>query len=226
VPFERGEQRLPFYNPARMRRVLQAALFVGMAGCLLVEPNPDFSPDVGTIVGNSADDSASAESTETASSGEESTSTSAVVSTSAGSDMDSGADVESSSDSDAYLPPCADVDLGSGIGSVYAGELTDGDRWNPSCGGFMHDDWVAVWTPPESGRFRFYTQSNTMDMDPLLALLETCSGPELACNDDDHESGSFLDSAISLDLDAGSPIIVVVDSLSGDGPFALYIAAE
>jgi hypothetical protein len=87
-----------------------------------------------------------------------------------------------------------------------------------SCGGLGSPDYAYLWTAPADGVYRFDTLGSTFDT--VVYLLDgTCSGPQLACNDD---SGGPT-AAASAYLDAGQVIVIVIDGAGASGSFQLTI---
>ncbi len=125
-------------------------------------------------------------------------------------------------------PPvaCQPIDLGSRIGQWAADGYNDGiSLLSGSCGGYGAPETVFRWTAPREGVFTFDTRGS--EIDTLLYLLQDapqCGGQELwgACNDDWYE----LDSRVSISLQAGQTINVVVDGFSDydRGYFVLNIS--
>jgi hypothetical protein len=100
--------------------------------------------------------------------------------------------------------------------------LVAGDAFEGSCGTEDAGDRALAFTAPQDGLYSFDTQGS--DFDTVLYLLDgTCSGPELACNDD--EPGTLAGhSALVLPLAAGQDVTAVVEGALGQtGELALTI---
>jgi hypothetical protein len=121
------------------------------------------------------------------------------------------------------VPPpmgiCPDDDIGNTVPQTVMGDNTGlGDDWEPSCapGG---EDAMYEFTAPAAGNYTFDTIGSAGDT--LLAVIQDCAGPELACNDD---FGGLLTSSVTVPLAAGESVIIVVDGFGGGtGPFVLNI---
>lgn len=88
-----------------------------------------------------------------------------------------------------------------------------------SCGGDAAPDHAFAFTAPEDGQYTFNT--NGSDFDTVLYVLDgaECGAPEIACDDD---GGDSVQSELTVPLDAGQTVVVVVDGYSSDsGAFSL-----
>jgi hypothetical protein len=65
-----------------------------------------------------------------------------------------------------------------------------------------------LWTAPRDGVYTVDTVGSTFDT--VLYALESCTGPEITCAD-----GNGDDTSITLDLQAGEQVVLVVDGDSG-----------
>lgn len=67
------------------------------------------------------------------------------------------------------------------------------------------------FTPLETRSYTFRTLGSTFDT--VLSVLASCDGETLACNDDDAKStlGNDRSSVVTLDLEKGQSVVVVVD---------------
>jgi len=92
-----------------------------------------------------------------------------------------------------------------------------------SCGG-AGDELAYHWTPATTGSYRFSVDASGLDMVLYLRAGEVSScGEELACADD---FGAGVDEALTVNLEGGVPVTVVVDSASAAlGSFTLMIEA-
>jgi hypothetical protein len=121
---------------------------------------------------------------------------------------------------DTGLPGCVDEDLGSAVPqSVNGNNAGGGNDVTPACGGGGGEDKVYQFTAPVDGWYAFDTFGSTFDT--TLSAFTECGGAQLACNDD---AAGTLQSRISLGLEAGQSVLLVVDSYAGDvGAFTLNI---
>ena len=76
-----------------------------------------------------------------------------------------------------------------------------------------------MWTAPATSRYKFSTAGS--DFDTVLYLLRgSCSGDEIACNDD----AVGLQSEVVVGLSAGEVVTVVIDGYgTGSGDYELAI---
>ena len=90
----------------------------------------------------------------------------------------------------------------------------------PQCGVGGGEDVMYRFTAPAGGTYVFDTTGTAFDT--VLAVLGSCGGPELDCNDDTDG----LTSEVTVALMAGESVIIVVDSYDGEvGPFTLNVTA-
>lgn len=129
---------------------------------------------------------------------------------------------------DTGAPPpsgtCPNGDLAMAEGDAVATGVTSGlgNHVTPTCTDSATDDAVYTWTAPRTAGFVFDTMGS--DFDTVLALLagNTCTGSELACDDDGADVG--LTSRIYYEVTEGTTYAIVVDGYDDDkGPFALNI---
>ncbi|MEM9067803.1 MAG: hypothetical protein AAGE52_04830 [Myxococcota bacterium] len=103
---------------------------------------------------------------------------------------------------------CPDQTLGSGdsirVNTTGAGNDTDG-----GCGGSGGADVSIAWTAPASGTYFFTTDGS--DFDTVLYVQDRCGGSTLVCDDD---GGDGLQSRLSLEVEAGTTLIIVIDGFS------------
>ena len=88
-----------------------------------------------------------------------------------------------------------------------------------SCGGDSAPDHAFAFTASEDGLYTFDT--NGSDFDTVLYVLDgaECGAPEIACDDD---GGDSLQSELTVPLDAGQTVVVVVDGYNtNSGAFSL-----
>jgi hypothetical protein len=135
---------------------------------------------------------------------------------------------------DAPLPPdgsiasCANFDLGSALGTKIASGNTTGQGDNyRACSGAGSPDVSYAWTAPATASFTFDTCSSSNRLfDTTLTVLEsTCTGKQLACNDDGCNDGTFLSRA-KVSLTKGETVIIVVDGNGDQGSYSLSIAQD
>lgn len=88
-----------------------------------------------------------------------------------------------------------------------------------SCGGLHSPDHAYLWAAPADGVYRFDTGGSAFDTVAYL-LDPTCTGPELACNDDAGGPAA----AVAAYLLAGQEVVIVIDGAGASGSFQLQIA--
>lgn len=163
-----------------------------------------------------------ADTTAESSSTAESSGTTTSESSSSSEESSSGAIVEESSESGTPAPECpvADLDPDS-TDPVFGNTLGRDDDFTGSCGGDGSPDVGYTFTAPADGTYTFDTSNSQLDT--VLYLLDgTCSGTELACNDD----GDGSRSVITIDLLAGQTVTAIVDGNAPTGdPFSLRVRA-
>ncbi len=121
--------------------------------------------------------------------------------------------------------PCPQTDLGSTVPAVVTGSTAGGVNLFglASCadGGVSAPDASYRWTAPADGMYAIDTGGSAFDT--ILAVREaTCSGIELACNDDAPDLG--VQSRLTLSLSAGQAIVIVVDGFGAQaGTYTLAI---
>lgn len=124
---------------------------------------------------------------------------------------------------DASACTCDDLDAGGDLGAAIASGDTDSDddTLSISCAMGGGADHIVSFTAPSAGQYVFETVDS--DYDTALAAFDTCDvTSELACNDD----AAGQQSQITLNLDAGQTILLVVDGWNGDtGPWVLNVNA-
>lgn len=87
-----------------------------------------------------------------------------------------------------------------------------------SCGGLGSPDHAYLWAAPADGVYRFDTEGSAFDTVAYL-LDPTCTGPELACNDDAGGPAA----AVAAYLLAGQEVVIVIDGAGASGSFLLQI---
>ncbi|MBV1860595.1 MAG: hypothetical protein KUG77_19435 [Nannocystaceae bacterium] len=116
---------------------------------------------------------------------------------------------------------CASDTLEGGLAGSTLGRSNE---TSGSCGGGAAPEHAFVFTASEDGLYTFDT--NGSDFDTVLYVLggAECGAPELACDDD---GGDSAQSEVTLPLDAGQSVTVVVDGYSSEsGAFVLGVAEE
>src|SRR6185295_10609593 len=87
-------------------------------------------------------------------------------------------------------------------------------------GGTNAADASFLYTAPIAGSYTIDTFGSSFDT-ILYVRSSTCSGTQLACNDD---SGGVVQSQVTLTLTVGQSIVIVVDGYSAaSGSFNLHI---
>jgi hypothetical protein len=122
------------------------------------------------------------------------------------------------------MPSCPQVNLGStlpvSISGSTAGRANALD--GASCGaGGTAPDYAYQWTAPSAGTYVIDTLGSSFDT-VLYVRDASCSGAELACNDD--VSGMNHQSRLSVALAAGQTIVIVVDGYgSASGSYNVHV---
>lgn len=122
-------------------------------------------------------------------------------------------------------PVCPETDLGSpptvSVSGSTAGKANS--VGGASCGGGGNNapDATFLYTAPLAGNYQMTTAGSFFDT-ILYVRNGTCSGTQLACNDD---SNGTLQSRVVVTLAAGQSVVVVVDGFgTASGSFDLAIA--
>jgi hypothetical protein len=121
-------------------------------------------------------------------------------------------------------PGCPLADLGDDE-VIDADGSTDGrpsSLAGASCGGggAQAPDFSYRYTAPVTGSYAIDTFGSAFDT--LLYVRPSCSGPEIACNDD---AGGSLQSQVVVALDRGEEIVIVVDGFgTARGAFNLNVS--
>lgn len=113
------------------------------------------------------------------------------------------------------------LDLGRPVFLQIEGRLERGaqDFYQAPCAG-QGPEAVFLFHAPQTGIYSFDTRFSDIDA-VLSAAAVDCDGVVLACNDDTYD----LDSAISLSMNEGQTVAVIVEDFSGDsGEFSLNVA--
>jgi hypothetical protein len=122
---------------------------------------------------------------------------------------------------------CPQTDLGSTVPTSYTGTTTGAQNLmgGASCGGGGNNapDASFLFTAPASGSYQIDTLGSAFDT-VLYVRDGSCSGPQLACNDD---GTGTLQSVVTVGLSAGQSVVIVVDGFSTrSGGFTLNIHAS
>jgi len=138
------------------------------------------------------------------------------------SDCDDGIDEDGDGLFDCEDPDCDDdpvcwecdgTELGDSIGQhLYSGPSGTTGQLVGSCGG-AGDELLFEWSAPAAGRYAFDAMGSGFDT-TLYAFDTTCTGPELACNDD---LPSVYRSGFALDLAEADDLLLVLDSFDAGG---------
>lgn len=109
--------------------------------------------------------------------------------------------------------PCADTNLGSALGpDVASGSTTGTGNDTVACGG-DGPDVTFGWFAPATASYRIDLCASDMTFDTLLYVRDgSCTGAQLACNDDACGLGG-IQSRVTVPLTAGQGIVIVVDSV-------------
>jgi hypothetical protein len=116
-------------------------------------------------------------------------------------------------------PACPETALGSTSPQSISGTTIGAAAvMAATCGGAGPEKTYS-FTAPASGSYRFTTSSSG---DTVLYVRDgSCSGTQLACNDDD---GVSVSSRVQVALTQGQTVVLVVDSYDGPAPFTLSVA--
>jgi hypothetical protein len=122
---------------------------------------------------------------------------------------------------------CPEGTLSGALPIQVLGEnLGAADDFTGSCAqtGFSASDTTYTFTAPAAATYTFDTVGSYTDT--LLVVLDgSCTGAELACNDDIDLAGGIYQSEVQVTLSAGQTVIVVVDGYSeyAGGDFVLNV---
>jgi hypothetical protein len=123
--------------------------------------------------------------------------------------------------SEATPPECETELVIPALPAQIIGDTTDGfSELASDCGGLDTPERVYEFIAPGPGVYRFDTEGSSFDT--VLSVFEACDGPAIACNDD---VGLELQSTLTVELDGGEKLLVVVDGHDPDdfGPFVLNV---
>lgn len=119
---------------------------------------------------------------------------------------------------------CADLDLGSAVGTAVAMGSTSGTSlYDPCTLGGGGPEIMYTWTAPAAGTYTFDTCGSSYDTTLWVANGTSCGGASLGCNDD---STCGLQSTLTVTLTAGQAIVIGVDgySTTSSGSYVLNIS--
>lgn len=119
-----------------------------------------------------------------------------------------------------FLPPCPEIDLGSTVPQTVTGTTAGAvDIMSSTCGGAGASEVTYAFTAPSLGTYIFDTFGSTFNT-VLYARDVDCSGAVLKCNGD---AGGGVQSRLTMDLDEGQTVLLVIDgsSASASGEFTL-----
>jgi hypothetical protein len=121
---------------------------------------------------------------------------------------------------------CADLQLGSALGSAVASGTTvgKGNRYG-ICDG-DGPDVTFGWSAPATATYRIDLCSSPNPFDSTLSVRNgSCAGEVLACNDDDDDCGDSGASGVTVSLTVGQSVVITVDGFFDDdeGDYQLAI---
>jgi hypothetical protein len=129
---------------------------------------------------------------------------------------------------DAFVPldaspaACANHDLGSSLGAVATDTTVGHMDTYMSCNGKGSPDVSYAWKAPATANFTMDLCSSATSFDSVLYVRDgTCTGAELACDDDG--CGASLLSRLRINLTAGQLVIIIVDGFGDSGAYTLTI---
>jgi hypothetical protein len=129
---------------------------------------------------------------------------------------------------------CADVQLGSALGSAVASGTTVGkvQRYDRVChdggAGGAGPDVTFGWTAPATATYQIDLCGSPPGFDSTLTVYNgSCTGQQLSCNDDGCGI-ALAPSKLSVALTAGQTVVIVVDgwTASDQGAFQLAITQK
>jgi hypothetical protein len=111
------------------------------------------------------------------------------------------------------------VALGAPVVTGHTAGLTS--DFTPTCATSSAPDASYTWTAPSTGSYTFTTAGSSFDT--ILEIRRINTLVSLGCNDD---SGGTLQSTVSVSLNAGETVVIIIDGFSAaTGAFHLNIAA-
>jgi hypothetical protein len=136
-----------------------------------------------------------------------------------------GTDTSSGGDAVPPLLECADMHLGSALGPNVASGSTIGARNDVAeCGG-AGPELTFGWSAPATASYTIDLCASNLTYNTVLSVRDgTCTGTELACNDDACGLGG-LQSLVTVSLVEGQGVVIVVDSavVAAGGMYQLAI---
>jgi hypothetical protein len=114
-------------------------------------------------------------------------------------------------------PPCPQETITGTLPITITGTTAPFGYYSGSCGG-MGPEKSYSYTAPTTGTYVFSTAGSVGDT-VLHVHSGTCTGPELACNDD----FGGVQSQVTVPLTAGQTVVVFADRFSSGGTFTLTI---
>ncbi|KYF65927.1 MXAN_6577-like cysteine-rich protein [Sorangium cellulosum] len=121
-----------------------------------------------------------------------------------------------------FIPPCPEIDLGSTVPQTVTGTTAGAvDILSSTCGGIGGNEATYSFTAPALGTYIFDTFGSSFNT-VLSARDGGCSGAVLKCNGD---AAGGVQSRLTMDLDEGQKILLVVDgsSATASGEFTLNV---
>ncbi|MBI1817100.1 MAG: hypothetical protein HYR72_19160 [Deltaproteobacteria bacterium] len=111
-------------------------------------------------------------------------------------------------------PSCPETDLGSALPMSISGTVFGAaDATSGSCGGTSAPERTYLYTAPVAGTYLIDTYGSSFS--PVLYVRDaSCAGGELGCNAAYYSASP---SEVLVTLDAGQPIVIVVDSNAWSG---------
>jgi hypothetical protein len=123
--------------------------------------------------------------------------------------------------SSAAAPMCPTSTLGSVLPITVSGSTASAaNGFSPSCSPGAAPDHTFSFTAPTSKDYIIDTMGSSYDT-VLHVLGGSCAGPTLACDDD---GGGGASSVVSLFLNAGQSVTIIVDGFgSSSGSYLLHV---
>lgn len=147
-----------------------------------------------------------------------------------GSSSDGGGDDGGDGGTDGGTVPCSlgaptcpragGLILGVGSSLMEGNSIASyGSGMQGSCGGANADEYTLEVTAQQAGTLHVTTADSSFDT--VLYVRTSCTGAELACNDD--AGGGLKTSELSLAVAAGQTVVVVVDGQNQCGRYLLLL---
>ncbi len=114
---------------------------------------------------------------------------------------------------------CPDAVIGAPT-TIYGSTYGQDANYDVSCNPYPAPTYTVLFAPDTADMYTIDTYGS--DYDTVLAVLQgSCSGAEIACNDD---AGPYVQSLVNVSLAAGEPITILVSGYYGDsGNFVLNV---